>query len=118
MKTRKEIFNELAQFHGTENYYKHQMGFIYTDGIKFLAEATESYWFLDIVGSYQFEKKIKQEEFQVYHLKVNEDHTAEVIISDGNDNILGTQSIPYTDFPLDEIKIWLVSGTLMLPSEY
>jgi hypothetical protein len=28
------------------------------------------------------------------------------------------QGIPYTDFPLDTIKLYLVNGVLMLPGEY
>ncbi len=32
-----------------------------------------------------------------------------------NANQVCVQGIPHTDFPLDEIKLWLVKGTLMLP---
>jgi len=28
------------------------------------------------------------------------------------------QAIPYTDFPLEEMKIWVQNGVMMLPSEY
>ena len=31
---------------------------------------------------------------------------------------LVTQNIPFTDFPLDTIDLWLCDGVLMLPSEY
>lgn len=44
-------------------------------------------------------------------------------MTDGNsDTPIVTQAIDYTDFPLDEVTLWLVRGgptwTLMLPSEY
>jgi hypothetical protein len=29
-----------------------------------------------------------------------------------------TQEIPYTDFPLSEIRFYFQQGVLMLPSEY
>ncbi len=43
---------ELAQFTGTEQYYKHLGGLVYTDGVKYLAEKAGSYWLLDIIASY------------------------------------------------------------------
>lgn len=107
------------QFNGTENYYKHELFNIkYTDGIKYLAEVADCYWLIDLVASYQYEPKFKDERFMVYHLKVNKDLSATVKISDGDENILGMQDIEYTDFPLSEIKLWFVDGILILPSEY
>ena len=38
--------------------------------------------------------------------------------TDGMDHELAAQAIPFTDFPLEEVSLWLVDGTLMLPSEY
>jgi hypothetical protein len=32
--------------------------------------------------------------------------------------MLTSQDISYTDFPLTDIAVWLIDGTLMLPSEY
>jgi Family of unknown function (DUF6876) len=109
---------ELEQFHGTENYYKHQFGLIhYTDGIKYLAENAECYWLIDIVASYQLDVAIRNESFQVYKLKVKNE-AAELEISDGNENILAEQKIAFTDFPLTAISLWCVGKILMLPGEY
>lgn len=110
---------ELMQFHGTEHIYKHSFDLIhYTDGIKYLAEKADCYWLIDLVASYQVEEKVKDEEFQVYHLEVKSDKTAVVTITDGNDNLLALQKIEFTDFPLPEIKIWCVDKILLLPNEY
>ena len=38
--------------------------------------------------------------------------------SDGNDNIFETHRYHVTDFPLDELRLYFVDNTLMLPSEY
>jgi hypothetical protein len=41
-----------------------------------------------------------------------------VTMEDGNGNIQITQRIPYSDFPYDVANLWLIDGTLILPSEY
>jgi DNA polymerase-3 subunit alpha len=41
-----------------------------------------------------------------------------VICTDGNNNILYTQNIEFSDFPLPEIEIWRVDGVIMLKTEY
>jgi len=118
MKTAKEIEENLIQFTGTEHYYKHPFGIMITDGVKYLADSAESWWLIDIVASYQFDEKIKQEEFQVFKLSVKPDKTALVEISDGNKNVLATQDIDYTDFPLTEVELWCIQKICILPNEY
>jgi len=118
MKTAIEIQNNLPMFTGTEHYYRHPFGIIYTDGVLYLADSCECYWLLDIVASYQTDAIVKQEEFQVYKLKVNPDKSAIVEISDGNYKVVATQDILYTDFPLPEIVLWFANGVCYLPSEH
>ena len=119
MKNATEILNTLNQFTGTEHYYKHFMGLTYTDGINYLAESCECYWLLDIVASYQSDTKMKKQPFQVYKMKVNpSDSSAIIKISDGDNHILATQEIGYTDFPLSEIELWCIEKILILPMEY
>lgn len=118
MKTAKEIIDALPNFTGTEHYFSHPFGIRFTDGCKYLAESAECFWLLDIVASYQFEPKIRNEEFQVFKLKVRDDKSAIVEISDGNYHILMTQEIEYTDFPLPEIELWCIDKICILPSEY
>ena len=114
-----EIKANLSQFTGTEYYYHHFLGnLMYTDGVKYLAEACGAYWLIDIVASFAFDKRVKNEDFQVYKLTVQKDHTALVEVSDGNDKILAKQAIEFTDFPLDSITLWLTNGIILLPSEY
>jgi len=76
------------------------------------------YWLTDEVASWQLVEKVKQEEFQVFKLKVNEDRSADLIIEDGNKNQIAKQEIKYTDFPLEEITLWFENGVLYLPSEH
>ena len=36
----------------------------------------------------------------------------------GNGNPVYTQEIPFTDFPLDEVKLYFANNVIHLPSEY
>lgn len=45
-------------------------------------------------------------------------YEAEIIYTDGNDTVLEKHGYRVTDFPLDELRLFFVNDTLMLPSEY
>jgi len=111
----------LRQFTGSENWYRHGINrnVLFTDGAKFVADEGGAYWLLDIIAICQrHEKNVSAENFQVWSLKVNADRTASVVCDDGNDNIVYTQHIEYTDFPIDEIKLYFTNNVIHLPSEY
>ena len=111
------IESELAHFTGTEQYFRHWLKFNFTDGVKYLADEANCYWLLDAIGSYQY--KLKKVPFQVWILKVNPDNSAVLEMKEDTDQpILVKQEIPYTDFPLTEIKLYYIDGVLLLPSEY
>lgn len=122
-KNKQEILDELAQFRGTERYHEHIMfgygSIILTDGIAWLRERCKCYWLLDLILSAQrIEEKLHGEDFQEWELRKLEDETWKVTCDDGNDNELVRQDISFSDMPLDEIKIWLIDGVCLLPSEY
>lgn len=108
--------DQLREYTGTEHYYRYMFGMLHTDGVKALCEQFECWWFLDVICSYQPE--LKNEAFQVWSLRVAEDFTAVVLCTDGNNKVLKSQSIPYTDFKANEAFIWCVDGVVLLPSEY
>lgn len=111
---------DLAQFTGTEQWYQHAIvrSVKYTDGAKYVAETGGAYWLLDQIAIAQrFELRLKTEAFQVWKLTVMNGR-AVLRCEDGNDNVLLTEKIPFTGFPLDEITLWYASGVIMLPSEY
>jgi len=45
-------------------------------------------------------------------------YEAEISYSDGNGKIFETHRYNVTDFPLEQLRLYFVDGTLMLPSEY
>ena len=115
---------ELNQFIGSENYYKHFLGYHYTDGVKYLAEKAGAYWLLDAIFSHIHTNQILREEEDFLSWKLKPTKNAGCILTgdDGNNNILVTQVIEYTDFPFDQIDkdfmLFFTNGILLLTSEY
>ena len=119
-KSRKEIMDVMNQAHGTEQYHKYSPfpGYpVATDGVIALAEAGGCYWLLDIIGSYQTDERLDSA-FQVWELKVNLGDCNAVVRGYNDTELIVTQEIPRTDFPLEELKLFLMDGVLLLPSEH
>lgn len=106
---------DLDQFTGTEQYHQHWMRqIVYTDGVKYMADAGGAYWLIDVVASYQ-----RKEPFQIWELKVKPNKSCVVTMrEDTGEPAKVRQEIPHTDFPLESIKLYLIDGVLLLPSEY
>jgi hypothetical protein len=109
---------DLEQFTGAQNWYRHFTGGFYTDGAKYLADNAGAYWLLDAIFSWQTEENVSQEPFQVWCLSVNDDTSALLTGDDGNGKEIASQDIPFTDFPLPEISLYFTNRTVLLPSEY
>ena len=109
--------NELRQFTGTENWYKHLSGYLYTDGVQYVAQEGGAYWLIDKILLTTRAKKNLQE-FGAWKLEVNEDKKAILVCEDGNYHELYREKIEWTDFPLNKIEAWFENGVLILPSEH
>lgn len=111
---------DLSQFTGTEQWYRHGIArnVLYTDGAKHVAESGGAYWLLDEIALAQSIRQVAAEAFQVWKLKVNPDHSATLTCDDGDSNIRFMKHIEFTDFPLEEIAIYFTDKVIMLPSEY
>jgi hypothetical protein len=109
----------LRQFTGSEQFYRAGIpSLIITEGVKHLADTAGAYWLIDLIASWQVDPSVREQEFQVWKLVVEEDESAVVTCEDGNDDEISSQKIQWTDFPLREITLWFTGGTLLLPSEY
>ncbi len=117
---RKEaILNGLAGHIGTEQWFRHwSRRFTYTEGVRYLAEEAQAYWLIDLVASWCPHPSLRREAFIVWKLQVRPDHSAIATADDGNGRVLATQEIPLSDFPLDEITLYLTDNVLLLTSEY
>ena len=112
---------DLAQFIGTEEYYRYY-NLLLTDGAHYLAEQAECFWLMDLIASHASIKRwLGKEDFITCKLTV-QDTVGEVVFDDGNGNILARQHIPFTDFPLEKIELFIARGednfVVMLPGEY
>jgi hypothetical protein len=112
--------SELVNFTGSENWYQHWLGkMLFTDGVKFIADQAGANWLVDEIAISQTRPKVRAEEFQVWVLKVDlENRTGVLSCDDGNDNLVFSKKIEYTDFPLAAIKFYCTDGVILLPSEY
>jgi len=127
--TAEEIKEVLPGFIGSTEYYRSSIfarNVYHTDGVQWLADMARCFWMIDAIVSHQTNVRVSGEEFQVWTLKVV-NHKGLLTCGDGDDTPpFVTQEIPYTNFPLDEIKLYLEDGSLdgehldrilMLPSE-
>jgi hypothetical protein len=113
--------SDLNHFTGSESWYRHSINrnVLYTDGAQHVAEHGGAYWLLDEIATIQpYNKRVAAEGFQLWKLTVHPDRSAMLTCTDGNNNIVFTKKIEYTDFPLDEIKLYFTNNTILLPSEY
>lgn len=120
--TPKLTASDLAQFTGSETWYRHQFSrnITFTDGVKFVADRAGAYWLIDeIVLLQKFNARVQREEFQVWKLTVK-DSVGKLTCTDGNDGTkpIYSKRIPFTDFPLPEITFWFANNVLYLPSEH
>lgn len=130
----------IAHSTGTLGYTSYvcgiNRGLLCTDGIMGVAQEASAYWLIDIVGSLKYEPKVwaemNEHRLIVCKLEVNlEKSTAVFTATEMPEDeeapmAIYTQEIPYTDFPLEEVTMWLDMESrshegeqvLFLPSEY
>ena len=113
-----------AQTVGTTDLYSHGLlrSFMYTDGVRYMAETCGAYWLVDLIASHQLSAKVRREPFQVWYLKTRADGSwvAEAWTdSPLNGKRIVRQEIPYSDFPTDlaPFRLYVENRTLMLPEE-
>jgi len=119
MGIKKEIQNIIAHSIGTTAYHRFSAipSFpIITDGVKAVAETAGCYWLLDIIGSYQHEPTLDKV-FQVWTLTVDLEKCTGVVHGYNDAELIITQDIPFTDFPLESFKLFLMDGVILLPNE-
>lgn len=125
--------SNLDQFFGTEGYTRWSCLFrnhVLTDGAKFLAEnggKQGAYWLMDAIASYHSKcmKDPMLRDMQFWTLKVNrEEKSAMLICERDTGNVAFRQKIPFTDFQLPEVKLYVAPMgdgkhyVILLPGEY
>jgi hypothetical protein len=112
--------SQLTQFIGTQHYYRISRRHLLTDGTKYLAENAECFWMMDAIASHLSE--IGTSDWFVQIMVTVQNSRATMIYDDGNGKEHARQEIPYTDFPLEQIRLYACwdgeHWVIMLPSEY
>ena len=121
----KKLKADLQQFYGTQQLF--QLPLLktqFTDGVYYLAKEAKCFWLITDASVFAKSLKDKSHFITIDFKRLSEKESAEkgceAIISygDGNENILETHRYGITDFPLEELRLYFVNNTLMLPSEY
>jgi len=107
---------DLYNFTGTTNYYKAYLGFLITDGVKYIMENGYS-WFVNDALSIIHTMGWRDKEFLSIKLKLKGENEAVMIIDDGNGNVMYEQVYRYTNAK-KELELFYSYGVLMLSSEY
>lgn len=120
MNTLKNINSDFSVYTGTENYYRHLFGGLFTDGVRAVAEELHAYWLIDAIFSYLPVRQAgnRKEEFQIWTLEVKDSQGVLTMKEDSNRPSIVRQDIPFTDFPEGIFKMYFTNGVLLLPSEY
>jgi hypothetical protein len=121
MLTPKELSQNLCNFTGTEMWHRHGLvrDMLFTDGVHYFAESAGgggAFWLLDIIATEVF-PLLKKEPFLVIRAIVNTSD-CHIFADDGNDNLVWSRYIEYTDLQEGEWKFYLTDNVLLLPSEY
>lgn len=126
MKSQDQIKFSLRQFTGSSTFTKFSPLFpnvVLTEGAEYLADECGAYWLMDMIASHILSVP-KDETFTIAQLTVNPMNKAFFTLADDSPatKIYANQSISYTDFPLDEVKLYVIregdEWVILLPSEY
>lgn len=130
----RDLRQALSYFTGSTKFYRHWLRLLsYTEGVHYLAEKAHAFWLIDAIASYQpqLKKDPMLAEFQVWDLLRPGQEVMPWIAVEGNAAVLTCwpdtpteavlpavrQDIPFTDFPLTNIRLIVGSGVLCLQSE-
>lgn len=122
--TAAELESFIAQANGFETHYRHALtGMTYSQGVRHVAEEAGAYWLIDAILISSRCRKLQQRcsglEFWTLTVK---DGAAVLVCTDGGMNgeaeqVVYSQQIQHTDFPLATINLYLDGGILCLPGE-
>jgi hypothetical protein len=118
-----QLERALRQFSGTEKYHKHlfpgKSPILLTDGCDFIRQKCNAFWLFDAILSYQCEKVLKGVNFQLWELRQSKKDLSWLLTckEDSNQKPIISQVIEFSDFPLEYIKLYVIDGIALLPSE-
>jgi len=86
-----------------------------------LAEKAEAFWLFDAIASLQAHPKVKGHEklneLQFWRLEVAEDESAVLSVEWDKEQVVYSQAIEYTDFPLKSLLLYVAPSIVKLKRE-
>lgn len=106
---------EIRNYYGTEQYYHMQLFDVnYTDGVNYIMENGYAWFVTDVLAV--IKTKFRNEDFISAELVLKENDNAELIMTDGNNEIY-KQKYGFTDAKVG-FNLFFTNGVLMLSGEY
>ena len=102
---------------GTTRYHMIMPPYKATDGVMRMAELCKANWLITDIAAFMIDDALAKAPFIVWNLTVEDKH-AVLEADDGDGTVIFSRSYDYTDFPLDEMKLYCTNNVLLLPSEY
>jgi hypothetical protein len=118
------IKRALRDIRRTKTYQKYlypgKSPILISDACRFLLEHCDSSFLFDSIIKAQELKILRGVKFQVWTLQQRRNDLSWLLTcsSEWDMKPLITQSIPFSDFPLQKINIWVINNVALLPSEY
>jgi len=112
-----------SQSAGDETIYRTLAGLCYTGAVKAFAEEKKAYWLIDMVWSYlpriRRHNTLNQNNFLIVTLDLNKTGSgAKFTVKEDTGSVpIIVQKVPFTDLDTS-VKLYLIDGALMFPSEY
>ena len=112
----------LDQFRGEDNLYPHLLGrFYFTTEVLQLAKKLDATWLIDLIALQQRSPQIqiarKSAANQFWNISFQPNNTA-ILTCSCHGQIILTRRLNQTDFPQDDIQLYLINLILMLADQY
>lgn len=117
-----ELELRLKQFQPTQIRYRFKTGLLFTPGIKFLIDTQSADWLVSLIANAQFQAAIRDSselrQFQSWELSTTGTPYLYCFMN-LEQQTRSTLAIPLwnSSFPLEFLRLLVVKGVLMLPSE-
>lgn len=113
------FYAELRRFTACDRFHPHRTNaFVYTEGVKYLAERTGCYWLINTIALLQARalRDAWLREFQLWELYVKAGRGILTCSRDHEDEAFRLE-FKLTNFPLDYVRLYVRSAVLLLPNE-
>ncbi|HKK77393.1 MAG TPA: hypothetical protein VJ953_20105 [Saprospiraceae bacterium] len=119
MKDVERFRKEIGTYTGSSQFFHHPLfsNFLYTEGVKFMADTLEAYWLIEHIMALQLEAPLQHHRFQVWKIQVREDTSATITATNRAGRVIKTIEFELTDFPLESFTLWWSQNLLLLPRE-